>query len=188
MEVSSSPKVQEVHPMMSLFQTIRGRLVSVFSGTSVLESRNGAAIPRIGLQLIGENRDDNTISTHATTTHSANNTTGYSIRYEGITRPPPTARRASPANNDGASEGVTASHLFDGRNGHSSRRHRHRRYRDREFVRPSHKPSRFSPAWFTLSGPGVKHGAARKKLRDAIYSGTILSMILAVCRSTSSFL
>lgn len=174
--------------MMSLLQTLRGRLVTVLCGTSIVESRNDAAIPRIGLQLVCENRGDNVASTHATTTRSANDATGYSMRYEGIIRPPLTARRATPANSDGTSEGVTGSRPFDGRNAHSSRHHRRRRYRECEFVRPSRKPSRFSPAWFTLSGPGVKHGAARKKLRDVIYSGTILSMVLAVCRSIPPFL
>lgn len=151
-------------------------LATALSCTSVIESGNGTPNPRIGLQLIaGNQHEDAPTTSHGSTAHPANGPDEPTTRSLGLTRPAPTANRASLAE------------LRQTR-GLNSRHYPLQSDYEDVFVRPSRKPSRFSPAWLSLSGPGIKHGAARRKLRDTILSATLLLVVLAVCKSILYFL
>lgn len=169
-------KVKEVHPLERMALSFTENLATALSGTSIIESRNGSSNPRIGLQLFAGNQNQNApTASHASTARSVNGTDEPITRPEGITRPASTAHRTSP----------TDSRRTRYRN---TRRYPLRQNYEEVFVRTSRKPTRFSPAWLSLSGPGIKHGAARRKLRDTILSMTLLSIVLAVCQSISLFL
>lgn len=167
----SVPEAKDIHPLERMALSFTANLATALSGTSVIESVNGTSNPRIGLQLIAGNQHENAPTTsHGSTARHANGPDEPTTRFLGLTRPAPTANRANPPE------------LRQNR-GRNARRYPLQSDYEDVFVRPCRKPSRFSPAWLSLSGPGIKHGAARRKLRDTILSATLLSIVLAVCKS-----
>ena len=182
MEPSSATYGQEnsPSPFARCLETIRSRLNTAVSDSSIITSRYKLAMPRIGLQLLVNNptpRTESHLPTYHTRRTDPSAVIGSTAAFNEEFGPWP-------------AQGSLGSRSTPPEGRHHTRRSGHRRKRTARgrrrhpqaaWVRSTRRPQKASGTQRFCLGPGLRTMEARRKIIDCAVSAALLSVVLVIC-------